>query len=231
MISTTRIIDAPMLSRRVADLSLHIDYKTISGGVAINGGEQILASPTPIWNAAIEVIAVENEARAWLAFVDSLRGRSGAARLRLPRHWLDDLYERLGASANAGTTYSDGATHSDGSTFAPIAPVFRLLAPAAFWATELNLDMTGYEKALRAGDLIGCNGNLYRIESAWAASGTSMRVAINPPLRKTASLATQVTTDPTIVMRVEADREGWVSRTVEPIVRPTIKLIELPHLA
>lgn len=214
----------------VGDIKLAVDWKTKSGGLPIYGQEMIVASTNHVWNAEIEIILVDQQIKIWEAFVDTIRGRSGAIRIAIPVHWCDDLYSRLAFSVGGPSIpYSDGTRHSDGTGFAREMPFFKLEQAADFWAQDVLIDMTGYALGLQMGDCLGIDGNLYRVASAVPES-LGMRVGINPPLRRPLPAGTAVSTDPRPVFRLETDLTGTINKTPEPIARAMLKLTELPDL-
>lgn len=229
---TITIIDAPEALCRRLSQSWSIEARTVSGGPALSGREQVIFGPSPRWRASLTLLVNGNDAqKSFRAFIASLRGRARAVRLYPECCPPISLYERLGAEAppdDLGLPHSDDAYFSDDSGYAWPYPVLTLADDAAAFDDVVTVDLEGHDPGIVDGDFIGIAGRLYIVTRIDASSSTEMTLAIEPPLRAAAVAGIAIPTRPSIVMRLAADREGEFSRESR-LARPALELIELPE--
>jgi len=197
------------------------------------GGEQIVFSPFPLWRASLTWLSrTYAESKGDRAFLARMRGRSGAVRVAPECCLPNELYERLGTPAPpagfVGTTFSDGALFSDGAGFAWPTPEFYLHSAAVAFDDEISIDLSGYSPGLVDGDWLGISGRAHIISRIIDTDGPLMTVGVEPPLRSDVSAGVEITTQPTIIMKLVSDDQGAFDRDSSRFVRPTVELIELP---
>lgn len=228
----TYIIDAPASLERRLSQYWRPDWRSLASGQPVEGDEQVVFSPGVKWRATLEIAVVGSARDSFAAFIDSLRGRQRAVRIRPRSKLSSSLYSRLGATApddcDTSTPFDDEAYFSDGSGFEWPAPEFLLEEAAAAFDDEVLLDMQGHTAGLLDGDWIGIGGRARRITRILdAVIEGQMRIGFEPPLTISLSAGATVTTRPTVVMRQTADDGGMLERGASRLSRPVLELVEI----
>jgi hypothetical protein len=234
MEGAVKIIDAPafLYTARQAD-NWRIDARSVSGGVSLDGGEQIAASIAAIWRADISLRVfdeMQSPARATRrqvnAFLAQLRGRQTGLRLR---HSIASYRARMGLPRGP-EPHSDGRLFGDGTGYAVPRPTGRLTVTAPALSSSASFDVGVYPMPL-VGDCIRIGKQMVEITEREVVSGTVWRVGFEPMLRETVSPGSPVDLDGWCVMRLTADDSGSYDRTIGSLASTSLSLVEIPGLS
>lgn len=152
--------------------------------------EQVLERPGVRWTAEFALPPMEKaEARAWIAFLVSLRGRVGTFLAYDPEH-------RTPLGVATGTPLVDGAGQTG-----------RSLATRG-WTNSV----TGI---MKAGDYLAFANRLHMVVEDASSDGTGdATLSIEPPLRESPSDGASITvSNPTAIMRLAGDSAEWSENT------------------
>jgi hypothetical protein len=198
-----------------------------SGGVAMDGGEQVISPLTNRWRWRI-VIPIRNkaDARAYRTLILRLNGRYNY--LRVPTC---DRY-RL-SRKDVGATYpgdavpfSDDSTFSDGSGFALAQPSAAVTAAGAAGDGTLTVDAAAFAGAITAGVFFAVNDWLYAITD-WSDDGSGNYVlTISPTLREAVTTADVADFRAPAIWALAADDSGIVSLRGGRLGEAVLDLIE-----
>jgi hypothetical protein len=190
------------------DVHADIERRTISGGEAINGDEDVIATDgggrvfVEFGDPFLDDPAA---AKAWRAIDAYLDG--GATAIIVPfcdaRH--QPTNGRVLTSHSDGTTFSDETEYAQGDAYGSVA------AGAALRATTLQLDNLVLSEDLVGGEWLSIDHptmrwRAYRIAeiTAYDADAGTATVKIRPPLREAVTVGEAVDfADPRCTMRVE----------------------------
>lgn len=178
-----------------------------SGGVSLNGVEQVIASPALRWEFTISVGREFNgeTLRQFEALVARMRGRRNVAVISLC-----DPYRYGDQVSPAQEPWSDGTWFTDGTGWAaPGTQPMTTAAAAPVGAETLRTVLTNPRRPqLRVGDFFSVDQRLYRVETV---DGTD--ITFGPPLRVALPAGTVLDTDPARGMfRFATDGEGQRQR-------------------
>jgi len=199
-----------------------IESRTQQFTSELNGVVQTVALPGDRWAG---VLTFSNktgaEARALIAFLVSLRGRSGRFRIRPPR------VDRTGSATSGGTVTAinaDGTVTVSG-VVSPVPTCDSTLFTADYDGVTVDA-ATVAPVAFAAGDYIEINGELKMVtEDVDAVSG----VAVIPvaPTPRSAATGTDVTiSNPTAVMALADDDQARWSTSPLPIYAMSVAVVE-----
>ncbi|WP_241963243.1 hypothetical protein [Paracoccus suum] len=179
-----------------------------SGGVSLNGVEQVLTSTASWWEISLTLSREFDGERlkAFEAYISRMRGRQNVAAIPLC-----DPY-RYGAKVSPlqqpwsdGTYFSDGTGWVDGTASQPMTVVNAAGVGSRFLTFKLTQPV---RPALRLGDMFSINGFLYRVTSAGGND-----IYFEPPLRQAIPAGQVIQTDPPVFYgRFATDDEGRRSR-------------------
>ncbi len=184
---------------------------TRSGGVALNGMEQVISPLTSIWKWRIILpINTVGRARAWRAVNAKLKGRFNYLRARVC-----DQYRigrrSIGASYPGDSVpHSDGAFFSDGTGYALAQPTSAVQVAAARGATSVRVLASDFAGAMTAGVFFSINDYLY-VVTDWELAGTTeeyIDVTFEPPLRAAIDVDDTVDFDAKSIWVLDTDEMG-----------------------
>jgi hypothetical protein len=165
----------------------HLMQNTRSGGMALDGGEQVLSPLSSRWEWSISIpVVTEAHARSMRVFRTKAKGNFNY--LRIP---LCDKYritrKQVGAQGpDESVPFSDGSYFSDGSGYALVEPTSPVLVAAVEGAETIVIEAAPLNGAMTAGVFISINDWLYHIDE-WVedeADDTRLILTISPPLRE-----------------------------------------------
>lgn len=184
---------------------------TRSGGVAINGVEQISGPLTAIWRFRVVLpINSVGRARSWRATLAKLDGRWNYLRLRVCDR------ARIGRRDVGAWSGSDPVPHSDDSFFSDdtgyglAQPASSVQVAAARGATSLQVLASDFDGAMTAGVFFSVADWLYLVTD-WSVNeddDTKLDITFKPPLRVAADEGDTVDFDAKSVWILDADDTG-----------------------
>jgi hypothetical protein len=185
-----------------------LERRTISGGVALNGDEDLIATDgggrvfVEFGDPYLDDVQA---AKAWRALDAYLDG--GAVPIIVP--FCDLRHQPTNGPVN--TTHSDGTTFSDESEYSQGDAYGEVAANAALRATTLHLENLVLPEDLLGGEWLSIDHTTmrwraYRIMeiTAYDADAGTATVKVRPPLREAVTAGAAVDfANPRCVMRVE----------------------------
>jgi hypothetical protein len=208
----------PLLTPRSIEFTF--DSRSRSGGVSINGLEQLVASGGGVWRARLISIPVvtETKRRVWRAIQAQTQGR--AKEVLVPVFCIDQPEMIGGIPHSDGTFFSDGSGYSQGSISA------ELTEDAPLRATQITLNVAG--SSIDPGHYfeIG-NGRLHTISALVEEDGDEKTFDIWPPLREAATAGSSANfSDPKCRMRLATDDAMKAEFELGRFAFPTVEFIE-----
>lgn len=209
----------------------HPDVPSRSGGLSLNGFEQVTVSSAGRWRAVLDVpLLTENAVLSWRAFLAQMMGRVGT--VRVPK------WEKYGPTDRNGRRFDDlEAVGYEGDTLnwdltgfgQSENPVAVLAAQANRGATQIVVSLD-YVEGPRPGQYFGIGGRLHLVQTASHDENTGlMTVRFWPPLRVSAPIYTPVVLDrPTCLMRFASDTAGELNLEYGRWGSASVELVEAP---
>lgn len=207
----------PSLSPPTAPLRFTLQNPSRSGGVALNGMEQTVASGAERWRAygAFNVFG-KAAMLQFDAFLTEMLGRAGETEVptfsgRLA-NWPLELHlgQETGRVLHPGITRRkelDGTVYEDPEVPAASEIIAQTVSSAALGATSITI-IISQGSPLVAGQLFGIDDRLYRAYSV-TPSGSNLVVSFRPKLRVAVASATTVKLSrPVCLMKLASDDEG-----------------------
>lgn len=202
-----------------------------SGGMSINGFEQVIGSLSQRWEWSISFpIFKPYHMRGMRAFLAETQGRFNYVRIRLC-----DLYRmnriEMGAipgiTGNYSVPHSDGAYFSDGSGYHVAGGMTPISGAIAEGATSMMID-PGFR--IIPGTFFSINEWLYvirRIDDPVEGDPDTMRmIHFSPPLREPASSEDEINFDAVCIWRMATDREGTANLRAGKFGSVTLNFVE-----
>lgn len=221
------IIDLPP-TLRISDRSdPHLSPLNRSGGMALNGVEQVIGTGAFRWVwRAVMLVRNAADARSWRMTKALLQGRLNYLRATVCDRYRLNRRE-IGAYPFTGPAipYSDDETYSDGTGFALEQPGSELSASAAADATTVYIDAGSLGDYMSNGLFFSINDWLYQV-TAWTVSGDDFALTFTPPLRDAASIGTEVLFSPRSLWVLASDDDGQVDLNNGRFGAVTLNLIE-----
>lgn len=209
------------------DVQVDFERRTISGGEAISGEEDLIATDgggRVFAEFADPYLDDPKVAKAWRAIDAYLDG--GAVPIIVP--FCDGRHQPTLGPVN--TVHSDGTPFSDESEYVQGDAYGQVAADAALRATTLQLSDLILPEALVGGEWLSIDHptmrwRAYRIAEVVAFDAGTATVKIRPPLREAVTAGTAVDfAEPRCVMRVE---NGLPSPTSLGFVNaPAVRFVE-----
>lgn len=206
-----------------------LQFNTRSGGMALNGVEQVLSPLSERWTWQIQV-PVWNavQGRALRSFVTKMQGRFNFARIGIcdqfripPGAWGRD--SRL--DWPHGVPHSDGAYFSDGAGYALSQLVVNTVGNATINGGSITVPAAPLMGQMSDGLFISIDGFLYVI-TGWSVSGANYVLQISPRLRAAVPSGSQVLFSGNSVWQFASDGEGALPLQIGRFGVTTINLIE-----
>lgn len=184
-----------------------------SGGVALNGMEQTVASSAGRWRCRGTWRALGKSAiLQFEAFLANMDGRAGEVLVPTcsgrTANWPVDIYGRVLDPGFTRNKLLDGSAHESPAIPSASEIVTTLNSSVAVHVTQLTINMT-QGSAIRAGQLFGLANRLYRVRSIMSVVGSVTTVTFGPPLRAAATVGAAITfTRPLCTMKFASDDQG-----------------------
>lgn len=180
---------------------------TRSGGVAINGDEQVLSPLSGRWEWRV-TFPVRNavQVRSLRLFKSRMKGRFNYARLGLCDRYRITM-KAAGLIGGAAVPFSDGATFDDGSIFAAGSLHSPVTVAAAAGAVELRVRASDFGAAMTAGVFFSVNDWLNQIEDL-ELDGADYVLQLASPLREAVAEGDEIDLGGTALWALAADEAG-----------------------
>lgn len=218
---------------RIARWSFHLQNQDRSGGLALNGTEQIIDSQSGRWMAELEVVIAGNAAfLQWEAFLAEMRGRVGTvkvpARQGRRASWpVDSTTGAILSPRRVRQAELDGTIYAD-----PAIPTASAITATASGSASINA--TAISIAVTQGEIVQAGqyfspaaGKLHRIRSITSTVVKTSAVVFWPPLRAGVSNgATIELIEPTCEMRFATPEEGRIGDDGSGFERVTVNFEE-----
>lgn len=184
---------------------------TRSGGLAINGVEQVIGPLTAIWKWRIVLpINTVGRARAWRAVNARLDGRFNYLRAKVCDRYRIGRRD-IGASFNGTQVpHSDDTLFSDDTGYGLAQPSSPAQEDVARGSTTVRVLASDFSGAMTAGVFFSINDYLY-VVTDWALAGDDeefVDITFKPPLRATVAAGDAVDFDAKSVWVLDTDDEG-----------------------
>lgn len=198
--------------------------RTKSGGVALNGMEQIVGSPDDLWIGTYEFviggdnIGLPKKARLWRGLEAVLAGRTRF--VVIPTF---DVYQLAGGCDGQGSlAHSDGTFHSDGTGYSGHA----LMTCVAEDAPVMSSYVISYNHASitpEAGVTITIGGWLHTVRRVIPMGGSRHKLEVRPSVRFGVRRGARIIYKPMVLARLGAG-DSFV-RSMETVRSGSGKLI------
>lgn len=212
----------PMSDRTDPQLS----FNTRSGGIALDGAEQILSPLSERWRfSAVFPIRNAATARAIRVAKSRLKGRFNYLLLRICDQYRITRKDVQAWSSSDPVPHSDGSFFSDGSGYALSSPKSPITVAADINATEVSVRASDFSGAMTAGVFFSINYKLYHVDG-WELVGANYVLQISPPLRAAVTTDDEADFDAASYWRLESDEEGSLMLRGGRIGAVTLNLVE-----
>lgn len=191
-----------------------IERRTISGGTALSGDEDIVATDGGgrlFYEISDPYLDETPTALAWRAIDAYMDG--GARPIIVP--FCDGRHQPGGYLDTV--PHSDGSPFSDESEYETASASATVTAVAALRATVLEIDFVGLGRSLLGGEWLSIDHptmrwRAYRIAEVIELTDTTAKLSIRPPLREAVTVGESVDfNDPRCVMRIEGEMRSPMS--------------------
>jgi len=225
------IIDWPA-NLRISDRSdPMLMANTRSGGIALNGDEQIISTGSRIWQWQMQVpIYNAGHMRALRVVLAQLDGRFGYVRTRICDQYRISR-RNMGAYPIRGSVpHSDDAYFSDGSGYDLSGGTAYPINDSSPGQSQFQIDY-GPDVPMSAGIFISIKGWLYLITAIDDPAnlddpGTVRNIHVSPPLRSAIGSDDEILWDAAPIWRLASDGEGQAFLRVGKFGVVTINLTE-----
>ncbi len=165
----------------------HLAFNNRTGGMALNGDEQVLGSLSARWEMRIEVaIHTEADDRSFRVIKTALKGKFNYLRLSLKEPSRITRRDIGAVGMPGGVPFGDGEHFSDGSGFTLAQPSAPLVAAASAGDDTITVPASYFSGAVSAGVFFGINDWLHQVDG-WEEDGENYILTISPPLREDAA--------------------------------------------
>jgi len=216
-----------------ASTTFHLENTSRTGGISINGAEQVVRSGAGRWRATMEFpVAKEEWILSFRAFVAEIGGRSGECEVPvLDLYAPSDINGKRLSPYDTATLGSGQSAHllHDGAGLGQHEPTHvTLYENAALRATRIKLTAGPSWTVPRPGQYFGINSRLYIATHSYRATEQDpWTVGFRPPLRAAASAGDRVITDrPVCTMRLAKDDTGELELRFARWGRATLEFVE-----
>lgn len=234
----------PHKKLRAVGVMFHPQQVSRSGGVSVEGSEQVVVSSAGRWEATLSyevgvglgMIDAQSRDRdtvlAWRAILALLEGRGNT--LIIGPHDEPNAPAGIAGTAYGGLVpHSDGATFSDASQYEQPETPARLAAAVAVGVTSLQVAMLAGH-APEAGQYFSVGDRLHLIKSAAADAAVADRFTLSfwPPARdawSAAQVAREVPVEfdrPQCRMKMATDGTGRLDLRIRYRGAPSVELVE-----
>lgn len=162
-------------------------HSNLTGGIGLNGDEQILSSLSARWELRVGVlIRNEAESRSFRTIRTQLKGKFNYLRLPLKEPSRITRSDIGAIDLPGGVPFGDGEHFSDGTGFTLAQPSAPLVADASAGDDTITVPASYFSGAMTAGVFFGLNDWLHQVDG-WEEDGDNYVLTISPPLRKDAA--------------------------------------------
>jgi hypothetical protein len=184
---------------------------TRSGGMAINGVEQVVSPLSSQWKfRAILPINTVGRARAWRATLAKMEGRWNYLRFRICDRARIGRRDIGAVFDGSEVPHSDDTYFSDESGYALASPASPLQVASERGATSVRVLASDFAGAMTAGVFFSVNDWLH-VVTDWALAGDDneyIDITFKPPLRAAADVGDTVDFDAKAIWVFDADDVG-----------------------
>jgi hypothetical protein len=203
-----------------------LSQNTRSGGVAINGSEQIISPLSARWTfSAVFPIRNAGDARTIRRAKSKLKGRFNHLLLRVCDQYRISRRDVEAYHPEVAVSHSDGASFSDGTGYARAQPKSPVMLAASLHATEIVFRASDLGNGMTSGVFVSINDRLYHIDD-WELDGTNYVAQISPPLRAAITTSDEVDFDAKCLWRLVSDDEGQLQLSAGRLGAVTLNLVE-----
>ena len=206
-------------------------FNTRSGGIAIDGSEQILSPLSERWTfSAVFPIFNERQARTIRVAKSKLKGNFNYLMLRLCDQYRITRRD-IGAVYNGSSVpHSDDTFFSDGSGYKLASPTSPIMQAAAANADEILVRASDFAGGITAGVFFSINYYLYQVDD-WELDGEEpeesvYRLKISPPLREAVTTTDEADFDAKSLWRLESADDGALALRIGKFGAVTLNLVE-----
>lgn len=220
------IIDVSPILRISDRTDPQLDFHTRSGGVALNGAEQIVSPLSSVWRfRAVFPIVTKPQARAIRVLKSKLQGRFNFVRLRICDRYGISRRDVGAWYPESDVSHSDGAYFSDGSGYSLAPPTSPVTSAGAAGDLTLTVRASDFNDAMSSGVFFSVNDWLYQVDN-WELVGTDYVMEISPPLREAVAIDDIADFDPKCLWRLDTDLEGSLDLQIGKFGAVTLSLVE-----
>lgn len=231
-----------------------LSFNTRSGGLAIDGTEQILSPLSERWTFSAEFpIFNPQHARAIRVAKSKLKGRFNYLLLRICDQYRISRKDVGATYPGSSVPHSDGAFFSDGSGYALASPKSPIMTAAAVNTSRIVVRASDFNGAMTAGVFFDINYHLYHVDDwsfaepsvdgwvlesgewdddgewmtglAWDAEPAYV-LDISPPLREAVTTDDFADFDAKSLWRLASDEEGSLALRIGRFGSVTLNLVE-----
>lgn len=215
-------LNLPMADRTDPQLS----YNSRSGGLAIDGSEQIISPLSERWRFTA-VFPIHNKigARIIRRAKSKLKGRFNYLQLRVCDQYRITRRDIGAWSDTDPVTHSDGSFFSDGSGYALTQPKAPVTADALKNSSVVTVRASDFAGAMTAGVFFSINFSLYQVDD-WELVGDNYVLQISPPLRANINTEDEADFDAVCYWRLESDDDGRLDLQIGRFGAVTLNLVE-----
>lgn len=180
-------------------------FNTRSGGVAMDGSEQILSALSSAWKWRIVVPVVRGDQAMAIRVVKSkLKGRFNYLRINVCDQYRISR-KNIGAwNPDGDVPHFDGARFSDSTGYSLAQPRSNVTSDAGAGSETLIIDSAPLGDYMTAGVFFSLSDWLYQIDG-WTYDGSHYALSISPPLRQNAVAGQEVDFNSRSIWRVDSD--------------------------
>lgn len=198
-----------------------------SGGVAIDGSEQVISPLSERWSYRVNVpIRNADEIRSLRVTVSKLKGRYNYLRLNLCDQYR--ITRKDVGAVNPGKSwvpFSDDAPFSDGVGFALARVNSPVMIAAAEGADIVYIRASDFAGTMTAGVFFSIDGWLYLVDG-WDLIGSNYRIQFSPPLRRPATVSSTADFSARSIWILTDDEVGRLDLQIGRLGTVTFDLIE-----
>lgn len=202
---------------------------TRSGGMSINGFEQIVSPLSSRWEWSISIPIFNSiHMRAYRAFLAQMQGRFNYARIRVCDQYRMSRREQgaVPGGADFSVTHSDDTTFSDGTGYDAAQGSRRIPNSLPAGARSLKFN-PGFD--LVPGTFFSLNGWLYqwtKVDEYDVDMSPNRTWHFMPPLREAAAALDEINFDAISLWRLASDDQGGVNLRIGRFGTATLRFVE-----
>lgn len=204
-------------------------YRSVSGGVAVNGFSQVVASDAGIWKATFDGVWLRtaDQVKTWRAIRSHAEGRLNPILLCVCEGTRRPILDGINPSEmGRQVPHSDDAFFSDNSGYISSWTDVSTSAGGALRAVTLDLIKT-ISSELEPGQRFSIEERLYEIKKIITQDDDSATIKIWPPLREFVPLGTHLEFDrPVLRVRLADDAAMDLPLELNRFSTRTIEFLE-----